>query len=122
MTAEPAPEIKVQVDRVLASIDVPSFELNLKEVSEDDGPPVKTIKLSQALFEKFARESNFYAIASVQVRDLNHRVYSATLMDDEGPVLVCREDCPLSDSEVVAIRKAPGWLLGWLIKPKWIES
>ncbi|MEM7312174.1 MAG: hypothetical protein AAF497_03385 [Planctomycetota bacterium] len=122
LSSTPPPELQERIDHVLASIDLPAVELKLKKLPADDGPPAKTIKLPQLLFDRYSTENNFVAIASVQVRDDNGTVYSATLMDDNGPLLLCHEDCPLTPDNIAAIRKAPGCLFGWLAKPKWIEQ
>lgn len=122
LSATPPTELQEHIDRVLSSIDLPSVSLKLKEMPVDNGPPAKIIELPKALFERYEAENSFYAIASVQVRDRNGKIHSATLMDDKTPLLICREDCPLTSDNIAAIRKAPGCLFGWLIKPKWIEN
>lgn len=121
LSATPPPELQDRVDHILSSIDLPAVELKLKELPADDGPPTKTIELPKPLFDRYSTKNNFFAIASVQVRDHNGTIYPATLLDDNGPLLICPEDCPLTSDNIAAIRKAPGCLLGWLVKPKWIE-
>lgn len=122
LSATPPPELQERIDRVLSSVDLPSVDLKLKELPADDGPPAKTIELPKALFERYDAANSFFAIASVQVRDHNGKIYSATLMDGNVPLVICREDCPLTSDNIAAIRKMPGRLFGWLIKPKWVEN
>ena len=121
LSATPPSELQERVDSILSSIQLPLFELKLKELPADDGPPVKNVEIPKSLFERYAAANNFFAIASVQVRDHQGTIHSATLMDDDGPLLVCREDSSITPGSIAAIRKSPGCLFGWLIKPKWIE-
>lgn len=121
LSATPPPQLQDRVEQILSSTDLPPVDLKLKELPEYDEPPTKTIELPWILFERYAAANSFYAIASVQIRDRNGVIHSATLMDDDGPLLICREDSPLTSDSIAAIRKAPGCLFGWFIKPKWIE-
>lgn len=122
LSATPPTELQEHIDRVLSSIDLPSVNLRLKELPADNGPPAKTIELPKELFERYNAANSFLAIASVQVRDQNGKIHAATLMGSNEPLLICREDCPLTSDNIAAIRKAPGCLFGWFIKPKWIEN
>lgn len=121
LSATPPSELQERVDQVLASVELPTVELKLKELPADDGPPIKAIELPKPLFDRYCTENSFFAIASVQVRDVTGTIYPADLMEDQRPLLLCREDCPLTSDNIAAIRQSPGCLFGWLVKPKWIE-
>lgn len=119
--ATPPPELLEQVNQVLTSAELPIVDLKLKEIPPDDGPPVVSIPIPRSMFDRYSAAFDFDTIASVQVRDRNGNIHAATLMDAQEPFVVCLEDSSLTVDSIAAIRKAPGCLFGWLLKPKWIE-
>jgi hypothetical protein len=121
LSAVPPAELQPRVDRLLAATTLPPVELKLKELPADDGPPPVTVELPQDLFERYAAANRFFAIAAVQVRDRNGQIHSATLIDDNGPLLLCPNGSSLIADNIAAIRGAPGCLFGWFVRPKWIE-
>jgi len=122
LSATPPQELIDSVEEILSSTQLPTCDLQLMETPEDEGPPTKTIELPKAMFDRYAAQNKFHIIASVQIRDSNSKIHAATLIVDNGPLLICPEDSPLTVETISAIRKSPGCLIGWLVKPKWIES
>ena len=70
------------------------------------------MELPKPLFDRYAAAHDFHTIASVQIRDRDGAVHGATLMDDNGPLIVHLEDSALTSEAIAAIRKAPGYLIG----------
>jgi hypothetical protein len=111
------------VQHVFAEAQLPMIDAELKPPPEDTGPPKKTIPFPESLFQRFTTATHFLGIEAVQVRQRDGCVINGALMALDGPPqLLINADIEIAPDEIVAVRSMPGCLVGWLIKPKWIES
>jgi len=123
LTATPPSEIADQVAKVLTAAKLPIVEADLKSPDEDTGPPQKTIPIPEPLLRAFLTRNQFDWIQAVQVRRRDGVVFNGVLIDLDGaPQFMLREDIELLPQEITAIRVAPGCLIGWFIRPKWVEA
>jgi len=121
LQAEPPEELAASVAKLQESIELPIVDLELKEM-EDRGPPMNTVDTPPRLFKAYTSKYEFVAIASVQVRDQMGTVAKAILMEgDEGPILAIPQDSDIMTDKLTAIRKTPGCLTGWLLRPPWLS-
>ena len=120
LKADPPNQFASAISDVMANVSLPVVDLELKEMV-DHGPPMTTVKAPPELFSAFDGKYEFVAIARVQVRDRCGTVSSAILMDTgDGPTIAVPDKSGIITNELVAIRKMPNRLLGWLIRPPWL--
>ena len=122
MSANTPAEIEDEVRSLLLSADLPDIEVELIPIPKYDGPPEQTVEIPDRLFDAYANATNFNIIRRVEIRDRYGNCLRGFLFkSDYTPTFVGPAEPELKSEEIVAIRNAPGCLLGWLIKPKWIE-
>lgn len=120
LKADPPTELASAVAELRSTLELPLVDLELKEM-EDRGPPMTSVKAPPDLFSAYERKHGFVAVAAVQVRDRAGAVSRAILMDsDDGPNIAIPDESGVAVDELIAIRKMPGRLLGWLIRPCWL--
>lgn len=123
LSATPPPEIAERVASVLAQAQLPMIEVDLKPRPAESGPPQTTIVFPEALLREYKANNKFDMIERVQVRRRDGLVVNGVLMDLSGSVeFSFNANIEMRPEEIVAIRKAPGCLFGWILKPKWVEA
>jgi hypothetical protein len=122
MDATPPPELADAVSELLGTVDLPTIKVELKELPEHSGPPNRTMPVPRELFDAYADVYEFRGAADVQLRTRNSDLLRGFLVVVNGtPTIKYCAEKESSPDDVVAIRKAPGCLLGWLFQPRWIE-
>ncbi|HUG68218.1 MAG TPA: hypothetical protein VMM76_10730 [Pirellulaceae bacterium] len=122
LTASPPPELADRVANLLADANLPIIAADLKPLPEETGPPQKTIAVPDRLLQAYLKDNEFFAIDSVQVRRKDGEILNGALIESDGvPQFMFGGDIEMISDDIVAIRKAPGCLIGWLVKPQWIE-
>ena len=123
LSAMPPPEIADHVESILAQLQLPIVEAVLKPIAKETGPPQRTIPFPDALLQKYTKENRFDSIERVQIRRRDGFVVNGMLIEMDGSRQFCfRADIEVAPDEIQAVRMAPGCLLGWVIKPKWVEA
>ena len=120
LKAEPPDEIASSVKSLYGSLDLPMVEIEMKEIV-DHSPPMRDSKLPAQLFQAFDNKYGFPGIAAVQVIDFSETIERGIVTKGrDGITLSVNESSAIDTANLKAIRKMPGCLFGWLIKPPWL--
>lgn len=124
LKAEPPAEIAEQVRRALAAAQAPTIEVEVIGGGVSNGPPADEIDVPPRMLAAYLAVHPCEVIHTVQIRRRDGTVVVGALVVKvvgEPPQLIMDPSLELTTDDIGAIRKKPGWLLGWLFRPKWFE-
>ncbi len=123
LSATPPPELSDRVSNLLAEARLPIVAADIKPPPKETGRPQRTMAIPDSLLQAYLSTNEFHGLESIQVRRSNGSIVNGILMSIDGtPQFMLRADIEMLPEEIVAIRKAPGCLFGWLVRPKWIDA
>jgi len=120
LSVDPPPELAPRVAAILRDADLPIVDIDMTPgASEHLG---HMVDVPRELFEAYARHYAVTKSQAIELRVDDGRTLRGMLVDDAGtPKVATRVESVPRPAQFVAIRKAPGFLVGWLVRRPWIE-
>ena len=120
ISVDPPAELQPRVAAILRDAMLPIVELDMTPGTRGDLG--HAVDIPRALFAAYTQQHDCTKPHSIELRVDDGRTLRGMLVDDNGtPKVATRVESVPRPEQFVAMRKAPGFLLGWLVRPRWVD-